>query len=230
MGTLWARGLTSVLWFPLLCFMQYRVILGCVITETDCTMAFLYFTGIFEWWAVSCWICKWYVQVIHEWWLEIKKVAWTPTTMRQYIHEGDMNMNWVVYASTYMITNFSKRKYQHLYHHLFSILWHHLTILALKPVASGQIWLISWLFIPWLISNHSVWLCFRGKENLLNMMTSSNGNIFRVTDPLLVESTDHRWFLFTKANDAELWSFLLSAPQQTVEQTSKTPVIWKRHL
>ena len=36
----------------------------------------------------------------------------------------------------------------------------------------------------------------------------------------------HRWIPVTKASDAELWYFLWSAPQQTVEQTIETPVIW----
>ena len=58
------------------------------------------------------------------------------------------------------------------------------------------------------------------------MMTSSNGNIFRVTGPLWGEFTGHRWIPPTKASDAELWSFLWSAPEQTAEQTVETPVIW----
>ena len=41
-----------------------------------------------------------------------------------------------------------------------------------------------------------------------NMMTSSNGNIFRVTSPLCVEFIGHRWIPRTKASDAELWCFL----------------------
>ena len=41
-------------------------------------------------------------------------------------------------------------------------------------------------------------------------MTSSNGNIFRVTGPLCVEFTGHRWIPITKASDAELWCFLWS--------------------
>ena len=50
------------------------------------------------------------------------------------------------------------------------------------------------------------------------MMTSSNGNILRVTGPLCEEFTGHhRWIPLTKASDAELWCFLWSAPQQTVE-------------
>ena len=58
------------------------------------------------------------------------------------------------------------------------------------------------------------------------MMTSSNGNIFRVTGLLWVEFTGHRWIPLTKASDAELWCFLWSAPEPTVEQTMETPVIW----
>ena len=45
------------------------------------------------------------------------------------------------------------------------------------------------------------------------MMTSSNGNIFRVTGPLWGEFTGHRWIPLTKASDAELWCFLWSAPE-----------------
>ena len=40
------------------------------------------------------------------------------------------------------------------------------------------------------------------------MMTSSNGNIFRVTGPLCGELTGDRWIPLTKASDAELWIFL----------------------
>ena len=45
------------------------------------------------------------------------------------------------------------------------------------------------------------------------MMTSSNGNIFRVTGPLCGEFTGHRWILRTKASDAKLWSFLWFVPE-----------------
>ena len=40
------------------------------------------------------------------------------------------------------------------------------------------------------------------------------------------ESTGDRWFPLTKANDAELWCFLWSAPEQTVKQAIETRVIW----
>ena len=38
------------------------------------------------------------------------------------------------------------------------------------------------------------------------MMTTSNGNIFRVTGHLRGEFTGHQWILRTKASDAELFS------------------------
>ena len=57
-------------------------------------------------------------------------------------------------------------------------------------------------------------------------MTSSNVNIFRVTGPSWVESTGHWWISLTKASDAELWCFLWSAPEQTIEKTTETPAIW----
>ena len=45
------------------------------------------------------------------------------------------------------------------------------------------------------------------------VMTSSNGNIFRVTGHLCGEFTGHRWIPRTKASDAELWCFRWSAPE-----------------
>ena len=46
-----------------------------------------------------------------------------------------------------------------------------------------------------------------------NMMTSSNGTIFRVTVHLCGEFTGPRWIPHTKASDAELWCLLWSAPE-----------------
>ena len=40
------------------------------------------------------------------------------------------------------------------------------------------------------------------------MMTSSNGNAFRITGPLCGEFTGHRWIPHTMAIDVELWCFL----------------------
>ena len=45
------------------------------------------------------------------------------------------------------------------------------------------------------------------------MMTSSNGNIFRVNGHLCGEFTGPRWIPRTKASNAELWCFLWSASE-----------------
>ena len=50
-------------------------------------------------------------------------------------------------------------------------------------------------------------------EKAGDMMTSSNGNIFRVTGYLCGEFTGPRWIPHTKASDAELWCFLWSASE-----------------
>ena len=42
---------------------------------------------------------------------------------------------------------------------------------------------------------------------------------------LLALSACHRWIPLTKASNAELWCFLWSAPEQTLEKTIETPVI-----
>ena len=52
------------------------------------------------------------------------------------------------------------------------------------------------------------------------MMTSSNGNIFRVTSHLCRESTGHRWIPRPKASDAGLWCFLWSAPEWRLSKQS----------
>ena len=62
------------------------------------------------------------------------------------------------------------------------------------------------------------------------MMTLSNGNIFRITGPFWWESTGHRWIPLTKPSQAEIWCFLLCAPEQTVKQTVELLVIsLRRH-
>ena len=50
-----------------------------------------------------------------------------------------------------------------------------------------------------------------------SMLTSSNGNIFRVTGHLCGEFAGPRWIPHTKASDVELSCFLWSASEQTVE-------------
>ena len=55
---------------------------------------------------------------------------------------------------------------------------------------------------------HTLWLL-----DTSYMMTSSNGNIFCVTEHVCGEFTGPRWIPRTKASDAELWCFLWSAPE-----------------
>ena len=63
-----------------------------------------------------------------------------------------------------------------------------------------------------------------------NMILQHDGVIiwkhFRVTGALCGEFTDHRLIPLTKASHAELGRLLWSAPEQTVEWTIETPVIW----
>ena len=64
---------------------------------------------------------------------------------------------------------------------------------------------IYWqIYVSFRLNYGSVWIL---------IMTSSNANIFHVTAPLWGESTSYRWIPRTKASNAELWSFLWSAPE-----------------
>ena len=57
-------------------------------------------------------------------------------------------------------------------------------------------------------------LMFRASTNTWQaMMTSSSGNILRVTGHLCGEFTDPWWIPHTKASDAEVWCFLWSASE-----------------
>ena len=58
------------------------------------------------------------------------------------------------------------------------------------------------------------------------MVTSSNGDISRVTGPLCGEFTGHQRIPHTKASDVELWCFLWSVPEPVYEQTMEASVIW----
>ena len=52
------------------------------------------------------------------------------------------------------------------------------------------------------------------------MMTSSKGNIFRVTGHLCREFASHQWIPRSKASDADLWCFLWSVPDKPVSKQS----------
>ena len=51
------------------------------------------------------------------------------------------------------------------------------------------------------------------------LMTSSNGNFFRIIGPLCWEFTGHRWIPGTKASDAELWCFDLRLNKRLSKQS-----------
>ena len=62
--------------------------------------------------------------------------------------------------------------------------------------------------------------------NTVIRMTSSDGNIFGLSGLLCGVFTGHQRIPLTKASEVELWCFLWSAPEPTVEQTIETLVIW----
>ena len=64
--------------------------------------------------------------------------------------------------------------------------------------------------IYWIILGSSCCYCTKIEHD---MMTSSNGNIFRVTGHLCGEFTGPRWIPHTEASDAELWCFLWFASE-----------------
>ena len=68
-----------------------------------------------------------------------------------------------------------------------------------------------YVFLPWKRIS-TTYRYIIGVEKC-RMMTSSNGNIFRVTGPLCGEFTGHRWIPRIKASDVELWCFLWFAPE-----------------
>ena len=63
------------------------------------------------------------------------------------------------------------------------------------------------------------------ETGICHMMTSSNGNIFRITGPVCWEFTGQWWISLTKASDVEL-CFLWLVPEKAFEKTSEMPVIW----
>ena len=83
--------------------------------------------------------------------------------------------------------------------------------IQLKPC---QYWFIQHGvdYLPWAmhLDTGKFWMFF---DVASIMMTSSNGNIFRVIGPLCGEFTAHRWIPRTKASDSELWCFLWSVPE-----------------
>ena len=97
------------------------------------------------------------------------------------------------------------------------------------PVNSPHKWPVTRKMFPFddVIMGH-IWLSLSNSHVQLpfHMMMSTNGNISLVTGPLNGKFTGHQLIPLTKASDAELWCFLLSAPEQTVEWTIETLIVW----
>ena len=81
--------------------------------------------------------------------------------------------------------------------HEWKLLANHLIRVTTNTVIYGRPCII--LFLTWFSAETQI--------------TSSNGNIFRVTGHLCEEFIGPRWIPRTKAGDAELWCFLWSAPE-----------------
>ena len=98
----------------------------------------------------------------------------------------------------------SQVRFNHTQCHM--VMWHCHTWYrkGIKPSISFQNF--PWFFIGSQCVCRSTWL--RHTVGVVVMMTSSNGNIFRVTVPLCGEFTGHRWIPRTKVSGAGLWCFL----------------------
>ena len=77
-----------------------------------------------------------------------------------------------------------------------------------------RLWWSAWYVAIWYVftSLQRLWFCQDGGKSSSQlmrhvMMTSSNGNIFRIAGPLCGEFTGHRWIPRTKASKAELCVF-----------------------
>ena len=103
----------------------------------------------------------------------------------------------------------------------------YLHLLFTKPTNACQRQITHWpldetgnscrsLFPQMMPSSENVAYWFQSHNSIfmtVHKMTSSNGNIFRITGPVCGELTGHRWIPRTKTSDAELWCFLWSAPE-----------------
>ena len=100
------------------------------------------------------------------------------------------------------------------------------TVVFIYPIA---MYIIQYQFHAYIIFTHwplenSISLPLNCATVLyLFMMTSSNGSIVRVTNPLWGKFTGHQWIPLAKASDAELWCFLWSAQNKRLSKQSRCP-------
>ena len=100
------------------------------------------------------------------------------------------------------------------------------------PWDSTGLWNLSWQLSA---RSEQFMLISRDDSTAMNLLLYTwwvyfhddviNGNIF-FTGPWWGESTGRQWIPLTKASDAELWCFIWCTPEQTIEHTVETPVIW----
>ena len=77
----------------------------------------------------------------------------------------------------------------------------------------GGFWFLPGPSVCLLVTGMCRQVITNGTIVIVNMMTSSDGNIFRVTGPLCGEFTGHRRIPRIRASDAEIWCFLWPAPE-----------------
>ena len=92
---------------------------------------------------------------------------------------------------------------------LCKLIWRHWTYKMPVKYILSSVWVRLSIFSPLSILQYVGLYVFSLPISI--PMTSSNGNIVRVTGHLCGEFTGHRWIPRTKASDAELWCFLWSA-------------------
>ena len=85
-----------------------------------------------------------------------------------------------------------------------TFLWRHCYYRSIGPCPCCGLEIVRWAIAQVPVTEHEGYreICYMDPKRL--MMTSLNGNIFRVTGSLCGELTGHRWIPLTKASDAEL--------------------------
>ena len=147
-----------------------------------------------------------------------------------------------VFFDLHLNTRLSKQSWRRWFETLSHTLWRHcnrifflnennwIQIQTLpKSAPKAKIDIITWHQvgdrpIPKLIRRRSTTLYGVRRprcDKSCDLMTSSNGNIFRVTCPWCGEFIGPWWIRLRKASDAELWYFPWSAPEQRLSERSR---------
>ena len=127
--------------------------------------------------------------------------------------------NMLPWATVFLDETFciSRPMQRHTQHVTRLIFWHNRRWRSWTDELEVQPWNPFSIFRTKWLSGSETWMAPHFHCAKIVMMTSSNGNIFRVTGPLCGEFTGLRWIPLTKASDAELWCFRWSVPELTVK-------------